>query len=81
MGTYVTVVEDLGDFLKVITVGTDGCMKKSDLSYHMGLKIFYLDVGQGDGVLIELGNIRILVDAGPGKNKVVSSVHFILITD
>jgi beta-lactamase superfamily II metal-dependent hydrolase len=34
----------------------------------MGLKIFYLDVGQGDGVLIEVGELKILVDAGPGSN-------------
>ncbi len=68
LGTYVTITEEVGDFLKVVTAGPDGWMKKSDLTDNMGLKIFYLDVGQGDGVLIEAGELKILVDAGPGSN-------------
>ena len=68
MGTYVTLIEEVTDYFKVYTVGDDGWMKKADLTDNMGLKLFYLDVGQGDGVLIEVGNLKILVDAGPGKN-------------
>jgi len=34
----------------------------------MELKMFFVDVGQGDGVLIEFGNKKILVDAGPNIN-------------
>lgn len=67
-GTYVTVADELGDYYKVKTAGPDGWMKKTDLGDEMGLKIFYLDVGQGDGALIEVGDFKILVDAGPGDN-------------
>ena len=68
MGTYVGISEENGDFFKVVTAGPDGWMKKSDLTDNMGLKVFYLDVGQGDAVLIEVGNLRILIDGGPGNH-------------
>lgn len=68
MGTYVGIREEDDDFFKVVTAGPDGWMKKSDLSDNMGLKIFYLDVGQGDGVLLEVGNLRLLIDGGPGNH-------------
>ncbi len=67
-GTYVKITGEDGDFYNVETAGPNGWMKKTDLSDNMGLKIFFLDVGQGDGVLIEVGNLRILIDAGPGSN-------------
>lgn len=68
MGTYLQVTHRDGDFLKVITAGPDGWMREADTSEEMGLKIFFLDVGQGDGALIEVGNRRILIDCGPGHN-------------
>lgn len=68
MGTYVGISEEAGDLFKVVTAGPDGWMKKSDLTDNMGLKVFYLDVGQGDGVLLEIGNLRILIDGGPGNH-------------
>ncbi|MES2893892.1 MAG: MBL fold metallo-hydrolase [Bacteroidota bacterium] len=67
-GTYVTIKGEAGDFYQVATAGPDGWMKKGDLGPDMGIKIFYLDVGQGDGALIEIGNLRILIDAGPANN-------------
>ncbi len=68
MGTYITVTAEDAAFYKVKAFSKEGWMKKTDLSDNMGLKIFYLDVGQGDGVLIEVGKIRILIDAGPATN-------------
>lgn len=68
MGTYITVTAEDGAFYKVKAFSKEGWMKKTDLSNNMGLKIFYLDVGQGDGVIIEVGKIRILIDAGPATN-------------
>ena len=68
LGTYVTVSAEEGDFYKIITAGPNGYMRKTDLGYTMGIKIFYLDVGQGDGVLLEVGDLRILVDSGPSVN-------------
>lgn len=68
MGTYVKIVEEQGNWMKVITAGPDGWMHKDDLSEMMGLKIFFLDVGQGDGMLLEIGNYKILIDAGPNDS-------------
>jgi beta-lactamase superfamily II metal-dependent hydrolase len=68
MGTYITVTAEDANFYKVKAFGKEGWMNKTDLSDNMGLKIFYLDVGQGDGVIIEVGNLRILIDAGPAVN-------------
>lgn len=68
MGTYVRVIENNGAWLKVETAGPDGWMSASDLSNEMGLKIFFLDVGQGDGVLLEVGKYKILIDAGPNNS-------------
>jgi beta-lactamase superfamily II metal-dependent hydrolase len=68
MGTYVSITETNGDWYKVITAGPDGWMHKEGLTDKMGLKIFFLDVGQGDGILIEIGNYKILLDAGPNEN-------------
>lgn len=63
-----TITAEEGDFYKVITAGPNGWMRKTDLADTMGIKIFYLDVGQGDGILIEVGKLRILVDSGPSAN-------------
>lgn len=68
LGTYASIVDEKDDWHKVITAGPDGWMHKDQLSDNMGLKIFYLDVGQGDGALIEIGNYKILIDAGPSDN-------------
>ena len=68
MGTYVELTEEKDDWYKVKTAGPDGWMHKDQLTDDMGLKIFYLDVGQGDGALIEIGNYKILIDAGPAEN-------------
>lgn len=68
MGTYVEIVNTDGDWFKVKTAGPDGWMHSSDLSDDMGLKIFFLDVGQGDGVLLEVGKYKILIDAGPNNS-------------
>jgi beta-lactamase superfamily II metal-dependent hydrolase len=68
MGTYITVTGEEANFYKIKAFSKEGWMKKTDLADNMGLKIFYLDVGQGDGALIEVGNLRILIDAGPAGN-------------
>lgn len=67
MGTYVKIVQQDGDWYKVVTAGPDGWMHGNSLSDNMGLKIFFLDVGQGDGLLMEIGKYKILIDAGPNN--------------
>ncbi|MCH5685940.1 SH3 domain-containing protein [Niabella sp. W65] len=46
MGTYVTLLEQQGNWYRVATAGPDGWMHSDNLTDHMGLKIFFLDVGQ-----------------------------------
>lgn len=68
MGTYVEIINENGNWVEVKSAGPDGWMNSSDLSDDMGLKIFFLDVGQGDGVLLEVGKYKILIDAGPNNS-------------
>ncbi|TPG58007.1 ComEC/Rec2 family competence protein [Hymenobacter nivis] len=67
MGSYLTLVEPaaVGGFYRVRSMGKTGWMREEDTTANMGLKIFFLDVGQGDGALVEVGKHRFLVDAGP----------------
>jgi beta-lactamase superfamily II metal-dependent hydrolase len=74
LGTYVQIENEKDDFFRVSTAGPDGWMKKDDLSDDMFFKVFFLDVGQGDGILIEVGGLnddkrlKILIDAGLKDN-------------
>lgn len=68
MGTYVTILEKSGDWYRVATAGPDGWIHAENLADEMGLKIFFLDVGQGDGVLLEAGEYKVLIDGGPNNN-------------
>ena len=68
MGTYLKLTHEDGDYYFAVTAGPDGWIHKDDTSDHMGLKVFFLDVGQGDGTLLEIGNSRILIDGGPGPH-------------
>jgi competence protein ComEC len=68
MGTYVKIIKEEVNWYKVRTAGPDGWMQKNLLSDVMGLKVFYLDVGQGDSVLIEIGKYKILIDGGPDNS-------------
>lgn len=65
MGTWLGINKAQGDWLYVNTAGPDGWVRKSNTTEDRALKIFFIDVGQGDGVLIETPqNKRVLVDAG-----------------
>lgn len=68
MGTYLKITHEDGDYYFAVTAGPDGWIHKGDTSDNMGLKVFFLDVGQGDGSLLEIGDFRILIDGGPGAN-------------
>ena len=67
-GTWTGVVEENGDWYRVITAGENGWVHKNSVSDDMGLKLFFVDVGQGDGLLLEIGNEKIIVDGGPNDN-------------
>jgi beta-lactamase superfamily II metal-dependent hydrolase len=68
MGTWVGVFEEKGSRARVTTAGPNGWVEKDDLRKDMGMKLFFIDVGQGDGHLIETPKKRVLVDGGPNRN-------------
>jgi len=69
LGTWLGVLEERADgWLKVITAGQDGWVHEKDTRDDFGLKVFFIDVGQGDSCLLECGNKRLLIDGGPGDN-------------
>jgi|GEM_PF-674657 len=69
LGTYLIVTDEDGDWLHVTTrsEGPGGWVHRSDVRDDPGLKIFYVDVGQGDGAIIESPEGLVLIDGGPGS--------------
>lgn len=68
MGTWMGVLEESQDRYRISTAGPDGWVMKTDSTDHRHLKVFYIDVGQGDGTLIEVGDLRYIIDGGPNEN-------------
>ena len=69
LGTWAGVVQDDGGHrVRVTTAGPDGWINRNDLRDSQGLKLFFIDVGQGDGVLVEVPGRRLLIDGGPNTN-------------
>lgn len=69
LGTWLGVTDDSIDgWYHVTTIGSDGWVRREETRADMGLKLFFIDVGQGDSCLIEAPGTRILVDGGPGRN-------------
>lgn len=69
LGTYLEVIEENANWYKVITksAGKGGWVQKSHVRDNAGVKLFYVDVGQGDGAIIESPQGIILIDGGPSK--------------
>jgi len=68
LGTWLGVTGQQGIRVRVRTAGPDGWVDLADTRQDCGLKIFFIDVGQGDGSLIEAPGKRILLDGGPNRN-------------
>ena len=69
LGTWAGVMQDDGGArVRVSTAGPDGWIARDDLRDSLGLKLFFIDVGQGDGILVEAPGMRLLVDSGPNTN-------------
>ncbi len=65
----VLVVLDFVVFLRIFTLNA----KASDL------KLYFLDVGQGDSELVVLpGNVKVLIDGGPPNGKVLENLSKII---
>jgi beta-lactamase superfamily II metal-dependent hydrolase len=73
MGSFVKLADETqGNWEKVTAFGKEGWIAKSDIGDSPALKCFYVDVGQGDSALIEVGNdangMKIIIDGGPNDN-------------
>lgn len=73
MGSFVKILEESTDvWQKVFAFGIEGWIEKVHLGDSPDFKCFYIDVGQGDCALIEIGNdvngLKILIDGGPSDN-------------
>ena len=73
MGSFVKVLpEENGNWQKIYAFSKEGWMDKNCIGLSPSLKCFYVDVGQGDGALIEVGNdengLKIIIDGGPNDN-------------
>lgn len=73
MGSFVTLLDKEENGWQKIKAFSQECwIKNENLGNSPALKCFYVDVGQGDGALIEVGNdekgLKILVDGGPNDN-------------
>jgi beta-lactamase superfamily II metal-dependent hydrolase len=72
LNTYLSVTDtkkvDGEEWLEVVTYGQDGWVSKSKTTDLRHMKLFFIDVGQGDGALMEVGDIRILFDGGPRED-------------
>ena len=70
LGTWLNIVDSTDDWFKVETAGRGpgGWVRKSDVTDTPAFKAFFVDVGQGDGAIIEAPNGRMLIDGGPSKN-------------
>jgi len=70
MGTILEVVDEDGDWLKVDSLGKgkSGWVHKNDVRDTPILKVFFVDVGQGDGAIVESPEGIMLVDGGPNSN-------------
>ena len=69
LGTWLEVQERLGDWVRVETAGRGpgGWVHSDDVRDKPCLKVFFVDVGQGDGAIVESPSGNLLIDGGPSK--------------
>ena len=69
LGTWLRVMSEHEDWLQVETAGrgVGGWVRKRNVREKPCLKIFFVDVGQGDGAIIESPNGNLLIDGGLSK--------------
>lgn len=70
MGAWMRVLQrEPGGWIEVGAFGKKGWVHETEVSEaNPAVKFFFVDVGQGDAVLVETPTDRIIVDGGPGKN-------------
>jgi beta-lactamase superfamily II metal-dependent hydrolase len=73
MGTFVKILpEATTNWQKIYAFSKESWIDKNAIGESPSLKCFYVDVGQGDGALLEVGNdengLKIIIDGGPNDN-------------
>ena len=69
-GDRVRVLTSSGSRRKVKARGIEGYVKTADLGGESLLEVYFIDVGQGDGVLVRTPNNKhILIDGGYNRAK------------
>ena len=70
LGSQLEVIGEQDNFFLVDSLGkgTGGWVNKEDVRNTPVLKIFFVDVGQGDGAIVESPEGIMLVDGGPNSN-------------
>lgn len=69
LGTWLKVLEQHEEWFKVATGGRGpgGWVHEDDVRERPALKVFYVDVGQGDGAIVESPTGNLLIDGGPSS--------------
>jgi len=69
LGTWLKVLSTYADWIEVETAGRGpgGWVHSDDVRHTPCLKVFFVDVGQGDGTIVESPNGNLLIDGGPSK--------------
>lgn len=67
LGTWLEVISSNEEWYEVKPAdrGKGGWVRKSDVTTTPAFKAFFVDVGQGDGAIIESPNGRMIIDGGP----------------
>ena len=69
LGTYLSVQKQQNGFYRVSTrrAGRGGWVDKDHVTESLPLRIFFVDVGQGDGTLVECPQGVVVVDGGRSR--------------
>lgn len=69
LGTYMEILQEGAVYYKIKAFEKEYWIDKNETTkINDSLKLFFVDVGQGDGMLIEVGDLKIIVDGGKGKS-------------
>ncbi|MGI9650903.1 ComEC/Rec2 family competence protein [Chryseobacterium sp. RLHN22] len=73
MGSFVKLLnQEINGWQQISAFSQESWIRNTDIGENPALKCFYVDVGQGDGALLEVGNdqdgLKIIIDGGPNDN-------------